>query len=192
MAMQKKAWMIFFLFKEFLTFFKKYVLSGVSLTNQHFLVLDGHGNHVILEAIEHAQEFGLEMSTLPFHISHDVQPLNVSCFKQFKTTFGKVKDATMSKSNHMELDKIIMARWVNHAISQASTKKNQGWVQGYKYLALQPQNNGQQDSNFKKITLQQTSTSMEVIKRNTHWMKILITIEVNNGGRNQLLHNFSI
>jgi hypothetical protein len=83
MAMQKKAWMTSFLSKEFLTSFKNYVLSGVSLTNQHLLVLDGHGSHVILEAIKHAQEFGLDMSTLPSHISHDVQPLDVSCFKQF-------------------------------------------------------------------------------------------------------------
>jgi hypothetical protein len=33
MAMQKKVWMIFFLFKEFLIFFKKNVPSGVSFTN---------------------------------------------------------------------------------------------------------------------------------------------------------------
>jgi hypothetical protein len=44
--------MIFFLFKEFLAFFRKFVLGGVSLTNQHLLVLDGHGNHVTLELIK--------------------------------------------------------------------------------------------------------------------------------------------
>jgi hypothetical protein len=33
MAMQKKVWMIFFLFKEFLTLFKKNVSSVVSFTN---------------------------------------------------------------------------------------------------------------------------------------------------------------
>jgi hypothetical protein len=83
MAMQKKVWTTSFLFKEFLTFFKKFVLNGVFLTNRHLLVLDGHGSHVILKAIEHAQELGLDISTLPFHISHDLQPLDVSCFKQF-------------------------------------------------------------------------------------------------------------
>ncbi len=33
MAMKKKVWMIFFLVKEFLTFFLKYVPSGMSFTN---------------------------------------------------------------------------------------------------------------------------------------------------------------
>jgi len=94
MAMQK---MTSFLFKELLTFFKKYVISGVYFTNQHLLVLDGHGSHVILEAIEHAQEFGLDMSTLPSHISHDVQPLDAFCLKQFKTTFKKVREQLCQK-----------------------------------------------------------------------------------------------
>jgi hypothetical protein len=30
-------------------------------------------------------------------------------------------------------------------------EKHQGWVQGYIYLAFQPQNNGQQDSTFKNL-----------------------------------------
>jgi hypothetical protein len=93
MAMQKRNWMTSFLFKEFLTFFKKSILGGVSLTNQHLLVLDGHGNHVALKTIEHAQKFRLYMITLPFHTSHVLQPLDVSCFKPFKTTFRKVRDA---------------------------------------------------------------------------------------------------
>jgi len=49
MVMQKRAWMTSFLFKEFLTFFKKYVPNGVTLVS-----LDGHGSHVTLEAIKHA------------------------------------------------------------------------------------------------------------------------------------------
>jgi hypothetical protein len=78
--------MIFLLLTEFLTFFKKSILGGVSFTNRHLLILDGHGNHVTLEAIKHAQEFGLNMITLPSHTSHALQPLDVSCFKPFKTT----------------------------------------------------------------------------------------------------------
>jgi hypothetical protein len=64
------------------------------------------------------------MITLPFDTSHVLQPLDVYCFKPFKTTFKKVRDATMSTSNHMESDKIILTRWVNHAINQSFTKKN--------------------------------------------------------------------
>ncbi len=52
MVMQSKAWMITYLFKEFLSFFKRLILSGISLTNRHLLILDGHGSHVTLETIE--------------------------------------------------------------------------------------------------------------------------------------------
>jgi hypothetical protein len=70
MAVQTKAWMTNFLFKIFLFFFKRLVLGGISPSNCHLLVLDGHGSHVSLEAIEHAQQFGLYMITLPSHTSH--------------------------------------------------------------------------------------------------------------------------
>jgi len=124
MAMQKRAWMFSFLLKKFLAFFNKLVLSGLSITNQHLLILDGHANHVTLETIKHAQEFGLNMITLPSHTSHVLQPLYVFCFQPFKTTFKKFKDATFSKSNHIEPNKIIMIKWVNQAIDQCVTNKN--------------------------------------------------------------------
>jgi hypothetical protein len=53
MAMQKKeTWMIISLFKEFLSFFNKSILGGMSFSNQHLLILNGHSNNVTLQAIE--------------------------------------------------------------------------------------------------------------------------------------------
>ncbi len=52
------------------------------------------------------------MITLPSHTSHALQPLNVFCFKPFKTTLRKVKDATMSRNNRMKPDKITIVGWV--------------------------------------------------------------------------------
>jgi hypothetical protein len=40
--------------------------------------------------------FRLDMITLPTHTSHAFQPFDVSCFKPFKTTFKKEKDAIMA------------------------------------------------------------------------------------------------
>jgi hypothetical protein len=77
MAMQSKARMTTFLFKEFLSFLKKSIPSGISLTNKHLLILDGHGSHVTFEAIERTKEFGLDMITLPSHTSHALQPLDM-------------------------------------------------------------------------------------------------------------------
>jgi hypothetical protein len=55
MAVYTKTWMTSFLFKEFMSFFKRLVLGGISPSNRHLLALDGHGSHVNLEAIEHVQ-----------------------------------------------------------------------------------------------------------------------------------------
>jgi hypothetical protein len=113
MAMQKKASMTSFLFKEFLSFSKRSIPGKISLTNRHLLILDGHNGHVTLEAIEQAHEFGLNMVTLPAHTFHALQPFDVSCFKPFKTTFRKEKNVAMFKSNYMELDKITLIGWVD-------------------------------------------------------------------------------
>jgi hypothetical protein len=54
MVVQKKTWMTCFLFKEFLSFCIKFVPNGISQSNHHLLILDGHGSNVTLEVIEHA------------------------------------------------------------------------------------------------------------------------------------------
>jgi hypothetical protein len=70
MVMQSKAWMTTFLFKKFLSFFKRFILNAISITNRHLLILDGHGSHITLETIEQAQKFGLDMIILPSHTSY--------------------------------------------------------------------------------------------------------------------------
>jgi hypothetical protein len=56
--------------RVYVSFFKKSIPSGISITNRHMLILDGHGSHVTLEAIKQAQKFGLDMNTLPSHTFH--------------------------------------------------------------------------------------------------------------------------
>jgi hypothetical protein len=70
MTMQSKTWMMFFLSKEFLSFFKRSIPKDIFQSKLHLLVLDGGGSHVTLEAIKQTQQFGLNMVTLPFHTSH--------------------------------------------------------------------------------------------------------------------------
>jgi len=106
MVMQSKAWMTTFLFKEFLSFFKRFISSRISITNRHPFILDGHGSHVTLEAIEQAQKFGLDMITIPSHASHALQTLDVACFKPFKIAFKKERNIAMVRGNYTELDKI--------------------------------------------------------------------------------------
>jgi hypothetical protein len=104
MVMQFKAWMTNFMFKELLSFFKRLIPCGLSLTNKHLLILDGHKSHVTLEEIEQAQTFGLEVIILHCHTSYALKPLNVVCFKSFKTTFLK-KNFVMASTNNYILTK---------------------------------------------------------------------------------------
>jgi hypothetical protein len=39
-------------FQFFLSLFKRSIPIGISIINRHLLILDGHGSHVTLEAIE--------------------------------------------------------------------------------------------------------------------------------------------
>jgi hypothetical protein len=64
------------------------------------LILDGHGSHVTLEVIEQAQEFGLDMIILLSHTSHALWPLDVACFKPFKTPFRKERNIAMVRKNY--------------------------------------------------------------------------------------------
>jgi len=105
-------------------FFQRSIPNGISLTNKHLLILDGHGSHVTLETIEQAKEFRLYMINLLSHTSHAFQPLDVVCFKPFKNDFKKERDATMVKRNYKKLDKIILARWVDKALDLTLTRKN--------------------------------------------------------------------
>jgi hypothetical protein len=55
--------------------------------NCYLLIFNGHGSHVTLKAIKQAMDIRLDMITLLSQTSHAFQPLDISCFKPFKTTF---------------------------------------------------------------------------------------------------------
>jgi hypothetical protein len=59
--------------EKVLYFFKSFVPCGIFLTNCPLLIMDGHGSHVTLEAIEQVQQIGLDIITLCFHTSHVLQ-----------------------------------------------------------------------------------------------------------------------
>jgi hypothetical protein len=87
------------------------------------------------------------MITLPSNTPYELQPLHVYCFKPFKTTFRKVKDAIMSKNNNMEPDKTILARWVDWALKQSFTKPN--IKSGFKTINIWPLNPKAMDNKIK-------------------------------------------
>ncbi len=98
-----------YLFKEWLSLFRKFIPWGISKNNPHLLILDGHGSHVMIEAFEQVIEIGLDMVTLPSHTSHALQLLDMTYFKPFKNAFRKEQDSTIAKNIYLELNK--MTHW---------------------------------------------------------------------------------
>ncbi len=91
-----------------------------------------HGSNVTLEVIEQAKEFGLDMVILPSHTSHAFQPLNVVCFKPFKTIFKKKEDATMVNNNYLKPNKITLVALVDQALVKKSI------ILGFKVIGIWP------------------------------------------------------
>jgi hypothetical protein len=63
------------------------------------------------------------MITLPFHTSYALQPLDVTCFKPFKTKLKKKRVGIMANRNYTKFNKFILLhgaqgpRPINHKIN---------------------------------------------------------------------------
>jgi hypothetical protein len=77
-----------------------------------------------IQTLEQVVEVRLNMVTLPTYTSHALQPLNVICFKPFKTTFRKERTSTMVENNYLELNKTALTTWVDKALQQPLKKEN--------------------------------------------------------------------
>ena len=67
--------------------------GGISLSNRHLLILDGHCSHVTLQVVYKAAKLGLDIVTLPSHTLHHLQPSDVVIFCPFKCAFRNLRDA---------------------------------------------------------------------------------------------------
>lgn len=55
-------------------FIEVFCKHGILQTNCHILILEKHGSYATLQAIELAQQFGLNMIALPSHTLHALCP----------------------------------------------------------------------------------------------------------------------
>ena len=94
MGMQPNAWMTRWLFQSWISYFLECLKNGpgVDHSNHHLLILDGYNSHVTLEVVKISMDNGLDIVSLPSYTSHALQPLDVACFKPFKTAFKKCRD----------------------------------------------------------------------------------------------------
>jgi hypothetical protein len=65
MAMQPRAWMICFLFAQWISHLVKSMelVGRVSLGHRHFIILDGHASHVSIQIVKEAHEHGIDLLT---------------------------------------------------------------------------------------------------------------------------------
>ncbi|XP_059077115.1 MFS-type transporter clz9-like [Cryptomeria japonica] len=115
MAAQPHAWMTKELFLNWLYHFARSVLGGVSPTNRHLLIFDGHRSHVALTTIHEAKSLGIDLLTLPAHTSDKLQPLDVSVFSPFKTHFKTERSKWMAKHPHIEIRRTKLAELASKA-----------------------------------------------------------------------------
>ena len=75
MDMQPNTWMTKWLFESWISHFIQCLRKGpgIDLSNRHLLVLDGHNSHVTLEVVRIAMDLGLDIISLPSHMSHALQ-----------------------------------------------------------------------------------------------------------------------
>jgi len=52
--------------------------ENLALTNQQLLILDGHNSNVIIDVMHKAKKVRLELTILPSHTSHALQPFHVA------------------------------------------------------------------------------------------------------------------
>jgi hypothetical protein len=126
MAMHPNAWMTKWLFQSWISHFIGSLKKGpgIDLDNRHLLILDGHNSHVTLEVVSLAMNSGLDIVSLPSHTSHALQPLDVSCFKPFKSAFRQIRDSWTLVNKGRKVEKQDLCEWTAQALQKALSPKN--------------------------------------------------------------------
>ena len=126
MGMQPNAWMTRWLFESWISHFIECLKRGpgVDLTSRHLLILDGHNSHVTLEVVKISMASGLDIVSLPSHTSHALQPLDIACFKPFKTAFRQIRDAWCLRNKNLPVGKQTLCEWTSTALKRALTASN--------------------------------------------------------------------
>ena len=77
-----------------------------------------------LEILLLAKTHGLDMVSLPSHTSHELEPLDISCFQPFKQSFRAYRDAWTKKNIGKKIGKKELAQWVSLGLQKGLSRKN--------------------------------------------------------------------
>eukprot|EP00762_Andalucia_godoyi_P008180 ANDGO_07427.mRNA.1 hypothetical protein CAOG_08509 len=92
LARTENGWTDSDVFLEFLEFLKEQ-LPALGDDEKVVLIVDGHSTHTTIPALRWCLENRWELVTFPAHCTHEMQPLDVGCYKRVKQMFRSEKQA---------------------------------------------------------------------------------------------------
>lgn len=142
----KSGWMTVEIFAEE---YLDHLISHSNCTKENpiLLILDNHGSHVSIQAVQKAKDNGITLLTIPPHTSHKLQPLDISVYGPFKGYFNRAMDDWM-RNNPGQLVRIgNMSQLVKYAMLNSMTPRN--IIAGFEKAGIYPINTEVfQDSDF--------------------------------------------
>ena len=76
-------------------------------TQRQLLIIDRHGSYITANVIAYCMEYTIDLLILPPHISHVLQPLDVSVFSLLKRALATETDA----ASRVDAGRIARSEW---------------------------------------------------------------------------------
>lgn len=110
--------------------------SSASKESRVLLLLDNHLSHVSIEAINLAKENGVEMLTFPPHVTHKLQPLDVSVYGPLKKHYNSLCNSWLLDNPSKAITLYEVGQMAGKAIPRAVTPEN--IISGYRKTGIFP------------------------------------------------------
>lgn len=102
------------------------------------LLLDGHGSHKTIDAVEYARQHGVVMICFPPHTTHRLQPLDVTFFGPLKRSFHDEMDRWMVNNPAKRISDYEIAGIFAPAYTRCATMEKAG--RGFSTTGIHPFN----------------------------------------------------
>jgi len=123
----------------FITYLKHFIsYTRCNKEKKVLLILDNLEAHQTLAAIDLAKENGVILLTIPPKTSHKLQPLDVSCYKPFKTSYNRAMDNWMRSNPGKTVTIYDIPELIAHAHLNGLTAQN--IVSGFRSTGIFPLN----------------------------------------------------
>jgi hypothetical protein len=124
------------LFIEWIKHFQKFAMS--TKDNPVLLVLDNHGSHIGINAVNFCRQHDICLLTIPPHSSHKLQPLDKCFFKPLKDFLSQMCDKWMVNNPGRVITQFQMAEIFGEAYPKAATMGK--GINGFKDCGIYPIN----------------------------------------------------